>query len=127
MRAFLHRPCSPLSLGAVVVLLAGVLVAPTPARAGCGDHAVVVSSAKTAPMPPIMPVKKQAPCSGPHCTRSPVAPAPVPSAPAPPSGQEWACVLEPLLLSTNNSWPYPPNNSCEHPHFIASSVYHPPR
>lgn len=132
MRAFSYWPCSPLSLGAALALLAGVLLAPAAVRAGCGDHVMVIASAQnnapiSAPVPPTMPAKKHAPCSGPHCTRAPLAPAPAPAVPVGPSGPEAARILEPLLLPASQSSPYLGECPRQTPLLIASSVYHPPR
>src|SRR6516162_11819561 len=100
MRAFLHATCGRLSLGVGLSLLAVVLLAPSTARAGCGDHVLVTSTTKATPLSPIsapqQPAKKQAPCSGPHCSHAPISPLPAPVAPVPAGGHEWACALPPL-------------------------------
>ncbi|HTU91056.1 MAG TPA: hypothetical protein VMF69_13340 [Gemmataceae bacterium] len=132
MRTLFYRPCSLRSLGAALALLAGVLLAPAAARAGCGEHVVVIASLEnnvpmSAPAPPTTPAKKHAPCSGPHCTRSPLAPPPAPLVPVGPGGSDVARILEPLLLPANHSVPCPRESPREHAIFLASSVYHPPR
>lgn len=131
MRAIRHRPCSPLLLGAVFAFLAGAMLAPSPAQAGCGDHALILSPKTNGPVLapdlPVLPAKKHAPCSGPHCSRSPITPVTPPTTPVGPSGQEWACVLEPLLLPASNSSPFRQETPREHTHFLAAGVYHPPR
>jgi hypothetical protein len=132
MRVFLHSRCSLLTLGTALVCLAGALLAPAPAQAGCGEHVVVVASLeKNVPIStsalPAVPAKKNAPCSGPHCTRAPLAPTPLPAVPVVLSGLEWACLLEPLILPASRSVPHFLEDPCEHPHFAASGVYHPPR
>jgi hypothetical protein len=79
------------------------------------------------PTPPAQPFKKQTPCSGPNCSRSPVAPAPAPVAPTAPNTQEWACMFAPALTSARNSSPYTPEDQRELPFSAGSSIYHPPR
>jgi hypothetical protein len=115
-----------------VFFLAGALFAPAPARAGCGDHVVVIASPEktpplSAPAVPVAPAKKNAPCSGPHCSRAPLTPAPAPAVPVGPGGPEWAYLLQPLLLPSNYSTLYFWEAPREQPLFLASSVYHPPR
>jgi hypothetical protein len=121
-----------LLLGAALAVLAGVLLAPTPARAGCGDHVILMSGtdslASKAPMPaPIQPNEKPAPCSGPTCSHSPIAPAPAPTAPVAPSVPEWACVLALSTLPVVTFSPHPLDNRREPLLSLASSIYHPPR
>lgn len=132
MRAFFNWPCSPLSLGAALPLLAGVLLAPASARAGCGDHVVVIAAPEDdvstfAPISPMIPAKKHVPCSGPHCSGSPLAPTPAPAVPIETGGSDAARILEPLLLPASQSSPHPWESPRPTPLLIASSVYHPPR
>jgi|SRR5579875_1541000 len=132
MRALFDWPCSLLSLRTALVLLAGALLTPAPARAGCGEHVVVVAASEknallSVPLVPMAPAKKHVPCSGPHCTRLPLAPVPAPAVPVGPGGQQWACLLEPLRLPANDSAPYLQENPREQPFFVAASIYHPPR
>src|SRR5579884_965353 len=132
MRALLHWPCSLSSLGTALVLLAGVLLAPMPARAGCGEHVVTVTLLEktvpsSAPVPLTPPENPRIPCSGPHCTGLPTPPMPMPTAPTGPSGQQWACLLGALLSLATYSAPYAQEGPCERPLFVAASIYHPPR
>jgi hypothetical protein len=132
MRALLHWPCSLSSLGTVLGLLAGVLLAPAPARAGCGEHVVVIASPENAvlhsiPVPPMAPAREHAPCSGPHCKRLPLVPTPAPAIPVGLGGQQWAYLLEPLLFPAIHSTPCPQEGPRQHLFFVTPSVYHPPR
>lgn len=111
-----------------IVFLAMVVLAPAPVRAGCGDHVVVVSSPyHRAPISVPTPAKKPASCTGPYCTRSPLAPPLAPAVPNGPDGQQWACLLEPLHLPANQSSPNPEEALGEPQLFLASGIYHPPR
>src|SRR5690242_18919086 len=113
MRGFVHRPCSLVTLGALFALLAGAAFAPPAVQAGCGDHVQVLTPARDVPVSavshPIVPAQKHAPCSGPHCTRSPLTPAPAPVLPPAPGAQEWACVLDPVPLPAPGSSGYQPD------------------
>ena len=131
MRAFLLGSSHRLSLGVGLSLLATALLAPSAARAGCGEHVLVTPAAKaTSHSPasvPEQPAKKQAPCSGPHCSHAPIAPPPAPVVPVPTGGQEWACVLLPFGLLAETSSPYTPDDSVVSPPHGGSDIYHPPR
>jgi hypothetical protein len=79
------------------------------------------------PIPPAQPFKKDAPCSGPNCSRAPVVPTPAPVAPAAPEAQEWACILAPEAAATKSSFPFTYEDPRERPLSMGSSIYHPPR
>jgi hypothetical protein len=131
MRVFLHGACHRLSLGVGLPLLAVALLAPSSARAGCGDHVLVTPAAKAISHSPVSvpepPAKKQAPCSGPHCSHAPITPPPAPVVPVPTGGHEWACVLLPIAMPAETSSPYIPDNHVVSPLPNGSGVYHPPR
>jgi len=127
-----HGSGSRWSLGVALALLAGSLLAPTPARAGCGDHVLLtprmnVPADDASGSLPAQPAKQHVPCSGPNCTRAPIAPAPVPVAPVSFGAPEWACVVAPLALPAANSLPHTLEPLRDHPLSAGSSVYHPPR
>src|SRR5579884_2341767 len=132
MRVPSNSTCSLLTLGVIIISLAGVLFAPSTAQAGCGEHVVVSLPPEkklpiSAPSLPEAPAKKQVPCSGPHCTRSPFVPTPAPAVPVTMSGPDAAQLLEPLLLPASRSTTFLGEDSCEHPQFSSSGIYHPPR
>lgn len=63
--------------GGIAVLLS-LAACPNIARAGCGDHVVILSKKTSdADKPPVAPV----PCTGPNCSLKQAPPAPLPSAP----------------------------------------------
>lgn len=132
MKAFLHGPCWRQSLGMALAVLAGALLAHGEARAGCGDHVVLTAEtpAPKADIPtpsPMQPAKQPAPCTGPNCSRAPIAPPAAPAVPVAPGGQEWACVFTSLTLPLVTSSFHSPEERRERPLIVGSGVYHPPR
>jgi hypothetical protein len=119
-------------LGAILIALAGSLLAPAAAHAGCGDHVVLTPRidplASTGPdRAPAPPAKPQRPCHGPNCKRGPITPAPAPVAPVMPDGQDWACIAAPLTLAAAISSPFLAEPIGHPPLLTPSGVYHPPR
>src|SRR5262245_32315917 len=145
-------PCcrvAPLVTGALLALLAG-LVAPPAARAGCGDYPHAAGSLENAAneaglfrLPASRPASSDTPaarstrqrgpapghlpCSGPSCSRSPLAPPPGPVAPPSAQPDQWGYLVSAAGLTP----PQPfaslgegrPALPARHP----SGVYHPPR
>ncbi len=109
-----------------VLLLSAALLAPTPARAGCGDGYVhrrpTANPQAPAPVPELPPV----PCHGPGCSGNeppPLLPAPV----TPPAAELWAC-----LGGADDGGPAPvgrpnPGEPSRKPTRLPGSVFRPPR
>jgi hypothetical protein len=113
------RRLMPLAAGAWITLLAGGLVAPKAALAGCGHYAVAASQLEAERLsvyeleilseaslrgdagPSRLPSDGRLPCSGPSCSNNPGSPL-VPPAPAPAGplrAEAWACIaLSPPLF-----------------------------
>src|SRR5438132_9820040 len=96
MKLAASRYLLDLAGAAAAALLAGVLLAPTPARAGCGDYvhiaareAAPAAERPAAPQPGPLPADSHVPCTGPHCSQGHV-PLPAPPAAAPPPIEQWA-------------------------------------
>lgn len=123
-----------LAVGGLWALALGAVLAPGQARAGCGDglmplgdghhaagKAVVRHGATDTPKP------APRPCSGPLCSRAPLAPSPMPLSSTPRTVDD-LCTLTPLLLL-----PVPgplaalAEDVPECPVRRSSDVYHPPR
>jgi hypothetical protein len=117
---------------ACAALLASLLLAPSVARAECGDYVVMGGTAariSSAPhQPPMTPGDHRLPCSGPNCSRHipPAAPAPV--APSTPSSEHWGCAvqLESVPVPAAQHCAVPDNNGLK-PVTFTVPVYHPPR
>jgi hypothetical protein len=122
-----------IAVPALAALLGGAFLAPSPVRAECGDYVMFGPGAAAhrggqAPTPhePVAPGGKHAPCSGPMCSRGPMAPPPAPAS-APVRAGEWAHLVSlppdvdagamSLLTQSSNSRPV----------HRPSAVYHPPR
>ncbi len=129
MTAIFQRDGSRFVLGVLLALLGGAWFAPTEARAGCGDHlSSVLSSVQLTPLDLSQPpLKKDCACSGPHCTRSPVAPIPTPSVPAQSSGQEAAYLVPLQLLLGSDSLRIALDHRHDYLPVVATDIYHPPR
>jgi hypothetical protein len=127
---------------AYLALLAGVLAAPAPVRAECGDYVVRTPAAEGAgytgsqPMPagidpstkhaPTTPQRGRIPCHGPGCSRhSPPPLVPVSTNPIQPD--EWGT----MLGRQSGAGAAPAgrllDTAAPHPVRRASSIYHPPR
>ncbi len=124
--------------GWVLPILAGVICAPGAAQAGCGGHVYIEKtilnntiaardSLNTRLFAPIEHQKHPKPCSGPTCSRGPMAPlAPVPTVPS--SIQEEWCFATSRLDFTPPDW----TSSAFEPQTLrlvrrASHIFHPPR
>jgi hypothetical protein len=117
---------------ACAVLLAGLLLAPSAARAECGDYVVMGGAAARANsvphQPPMAPRDHRLPCSGPNCSRRMPPAAPAPVVPATDQGEHWGCAV-PL-----ESFPPPAGQDRAAPDYnrlkpvtFTIAVYHPPR
>ncbi len=134
-------PASWRALGRVagwaVPILAGLLLAPSGARASCGDYVVTrLSGAGLAPAgehaAPAGELPSAAPrppkrCPGPYCSQVPAAPpAPMPTAP-PQTALEWGCVTDGLLVAApGRSAGLAEQTACR-PVRLPSAIFHPPR
>jgi hypothetical protein len=122
-----------LAVGGLWALGLGIAFAPAQARAGCGDglvslntkHPTARHDARPGPADSGNPVRR--PCSGPLCSRAPLAPAPtLPSTPAP----RWddAGTLSPIaLLPASGPLSMLADDPPESPIRCTSDIYHPPR
>lgn len=104
------RRLIPLAAGAWMALVAGGLVAPRAALAGCGHYAVTVSRLEAQKLsvyeleifsqarlrgdagPNGLPSDRPSPCSGLSCSRNPVPPVAPPVPVGPLRGDSWACL-----------------------------------
>jgi hypothetical protein len=123
-------------VGVLVALFTGGLLAPSKARAECGDYVIMgkhgttgshMSSADqpqearhTAPAP-------HKPCSGPNCSRGSLPPAPVPTVPPPVRGEQWGCTSPQPLCTEPEPVTRPAENLPLHPVDPGLAIYHPPR
>jgi hypothetical protein len=121
--------------GVLATLLAGSLLAPSGARASCGDYVVMASPAgghddaepQAAHPGPALPADGHRPCSGPHCSQH-APPLPQAPAPAPPERPgEWGTLLALSLPATAQPIASLPDEPALHSVRRASTVYHPPR
>jgi hypothetical protein len=121
------------AVGGLWALALGMAFAPSQARAGCGDGLQTLGAGHHAAQPDVRPgsadTEKPAPrpCSGPHCSRAPLAPAPLPV----PTSQRTVddpCALSPLLLlPLSEPLATFPETFSGVPVRRAADVYHPPR
>ncbi|HEY7326696.1 MAG TPA: hypothetical protein VH592_03585 [Gemmataceae bacterium] len=121
------------SLGVPLACLSVVLFAPSPAQAGCDYPAHIErtpvdlpDSIPNAPKSDTHLPSKPCSCTGPHCSRQPLAPS------APPSIEsvkvtEWGRLLSGLLLTPPASDTWLPETSASCPARHPCSIYHPPR
>jgi hypothetical protein len=139
MRALRYWPCCRLCFGVLLALWASSLFSPR-ARAGCNEHVVVTwptagmsyrgevdLSSRLLPNPsPHHSLPGPRPCSGPHCSRAPLAPLAPPATTIAPS-QEWACLA---LISSGADGQGRAHHLEDGPHkpiFRKLRIYHPPR
>jgi hypothetical protein len=137
MRVFARGPGWRVFLGVAASLVVGFLLAPSTAHGGCGEHVMLTKIANAGtPLPPdshlppdtsFPATPKRAPCSGPHCSRAPIAPSPTPVAPVAPGITEWACVLDSSTTLKKNSFSHEFEDPLETTSSLISSIYHPPR
>jgi hypothetical protein len=121
------RSLAPL-LAATAAVLAGVLLAPSAARASCGDYVILGDRPTAHAHPPGPAPTTPQPCHGPHCSgdRQPLPPAT--PAPAPPStSEQWCCPTSPPLIPDPDSTLLAPPLSVSRPPDRGTDVYHPPR
>jgi hypothetical protein len=120
---------------AALVLLASLAFFPAQAHASCGDYVHLGTHRADGAMPadPLAahssdaPRPAHAPCSGPNCSRLPLAPPPAPLPQAPTGGSEWGvlttwqCLLDfEHESSLRQDCPLTPV-------YIITFIYHPPR
>jgi hypothetical protein len=121
------------SLGVSLACLSVVLFVPAPARAGC-DYPVHIerSPVDLSASIPAMPKSdtqlpsKPCSCTGPHCSRPPLAPS-APTAVEFVKISEWGRLLSQLLLIPPQSDDWAPETPFAHPTQHPTSIYHPPR
>jgi hypothetical protein len=122
-----------LTTGAALALLVAGFLAPTPARASCGDYIDMSGShaAMTGASPERMPghdlpQAPPRPCSGPHCSKAPFTPAPTPVS-APDRDERWGLGLVLPFLGDVDSGLLPSANDPAQPVHHPARIYHPPR
>ncbi len=128
--------------GLLSAFLAAGLLAPSEARAGCGDyvtpasrsagHVPTASAEHTPQMPlpanhsPITPREGHGPCQGTSCSRGSLPPLqPVPS--APPVVERWSCLTSLLIPTGAKPANYLSDHSVAHPVRRGQDIFHPPR
>jgi hypothetical protein len=126
---FVRHPISLLS-AVTVVALAGEVVCPSKAVAGCGDYVVYTSAADADRQHPLMPAENSPPggCHGPDCRQPPASP-PLPN--VPPKSRltsddraSFDCPPRaPELFST----PFSSDAASGRPARRGTDVFHPPR
>lgn len=124
-----------LGLGVLLTLLAYGPVAPQ-AHAGCADPTIVVwpegspshrfHADSMSHSLPHSSVPGPRPCSGPHCSRSPMTP-PVAPVTAIVSNSEWACLLVLPQNATPQGFTHRLEDDPHEPIFSTFRIYHPPR
>ncbi|HJZ89261.1 MAG TPA: hypothetical protein VKE40_00215 [Gemmataceae bacterium] len=124
--AFAVRRSTLLVPVALAVALAGGMLAPSAARAECGDYVVYTNGPHANPMSDDAP--KPVPCQGPGCSQIP-APAPMPQPPT----QVRILADEALIAAIGftsavpDSLPSPRSFPVGEPIRRGSDIYHPPR
>jgi hypothetical protein len=115
-------------LGGLLALLAADRCAPV-ARAECGGHVLVGErvSGPIVPTPLSRPRPRQLPCSGPHCSKGPATPAPVPVSRSAPAAQQWALVPARPTAPEPSPFSALAGGSLIWPVRGGPGVYHPPR
>jgi hypothetical protein len=121
------------SFGVPLACLSIALFAPTPVRAGCDypthiEHPPVPSPSEI-PMAPKSETRgpsQPCPCTGPHCSRQPLAPT-APTSIESVKMVEWAYVLPHVLLTPSQKSMEAPETAFSLPMRPPSAIYHPPR
>jgi hypothetical protein len=121
------------SLGVSLACLSAVLLAPAPARAGC-DYPTHVermpvdlpSNFSTAPMSDTQHPRKPCSCTGPHCSRQPLAPS-APTSVESVKITEWGRLLPHLLVAPPPSDRWTPQDPFVCPARHPAVIFHPPR
>jgi hypothetical protein len=140
MNSFAPWHWSRLTAGVALTLLAGVPLAPSTARASCGDYVLMAGSHAPPRAEPMQhpidtprpahpaPADKKLPCSGPLCSQRPFVPLPAPAAPVSLTGHpEWACALALPPLPRPGSLSYLPGDDPVRSVHRGASIFHPPR
>lgn len=118
---------------AAAALLAGVLFAPTPAQAGCGDYVHI--AARTAapaaerpavPQPGPAPADSPIPCNGPHCSQGRLPP-PAPPVATPALADQWAYATGEVVPPSDAAAAGRRDEPPARPRHQPRSIYHPPR
>jgi hypothetical protein len=135
----MNRPASWSALGRLagwaLLTPACFLFAPAGARAACGDHVFTSPpAAEVAPSPaghasdelPVPGLPQHKPCSGPHCSRAPGAPA-SPAPTPPPAAAEWGCLLGGLALPSPSPTAPLGEKHRERSPRLPRAIFHPPR
>jgi hypothetical protein len=112
--------------GALLALALGLFFAPAEVRAGCGAGHVGLAHPAATDKKPVQPAAPK-PCSGPHCTRGPLAPPVVPiTAPTVTAEDSALPVAAPQTVT--------PPSACRRDHDLSgqpvrnpSAIFHPPR
>lgn len=130
--AFYRRLFCP-SFSVPLAFLSFALLAPTPARAGC-DYPTHIERTSV-DLPDSIPAasksdsrlpSKPCSCTGPHCSRAPLAPS-APTSVESVKISEWGRLLSRLLLTPPQSNDWTAEILFSHTTRHPSSIYHPPR
>jgi hypothetical protein len=127
-----------LGAGVALALLAGLLLAPSAAQAGCGDYVVFGmkhADAQTLSSPfapvahpaPVSPTDNPTPCSGPTCSSGPATPPAAPAPPGPVPGERCGFPSTLPLWTGPEAVVYRTDDSAGTPVRGSSTIYHPPR
>src|SRR5260370_37384808 len=99
MRYIGHFCSARLASGVLFGLLV-IMLSPSSASAACGDYVSMGSKSSDqlmsgsdhmAPHLPLAPSSRNTPCSGPHCSKGSLPPAPAPAGPAPEHSEHRGC------------------------------------
>jgi len=112
-----------------LALLGAALLSPSAARAGCEFpnhveriHRAEPSDVRLVPAKPAQPC----PCTGPTCSRRPLAPTmPLPLERL--TSQDWGCPILPLAITPTSLTAFQADAEAGDPIRRASSIFHPPR
>jgi hypothetical protein len=124
-----------IAAGTALVLLAGFVCGPSPARADCGDY-VIIGNQTVMPAQHALPgnssqsslpMHHHGPCSGPNCQRSPLVPPVAPGSSVSVQGEEWGQIVSLSSLHTQRQASALPSETPERPTRRGNSIYHPPR
>lgn len=121
--------------GGTVAVLAWLLLAPAEAWAACGDHVVTARSLTGSPSQPDSAIPSdplsthdhRRPCSGPTCSRAPVAPPAAPASVAQERSHEAALPLGPMSVSVTHPTGAQPDDPLARPIRRGVAIFHPPR
>ncbi len=125
------RGWTRLLAGGLGALVLGTVFAPAEAHAGCGDglmplHAASPRGSRTGASPE-QPARRHLPCSGPSCSRVPLAPPAAPLSIPVPRGDDPGALPPPPPLASTNPFARLADDSYPAPVRYASDIYHPPR